>query len=158
MSGYRLAGGAGVILLAASLLGACGANATPSPAAPSPSPATSSPSANPDEALVDDLAALWSNPFDAAKVAALYAPDAVVRELTTANVTSTGLEAIQARVRELAAGDFTVVVTSAPIRQDDFVAVFSKFGLSGDVSGRGLVVYELKDGKVLKQWVYPTPG
>jgi hypothetical protein len=48
-------------------------------------------------------------------------------------------------------------VTSAPIRQDAFVAVFSKFGNTSDLSGRGLVVYELKDGKVLNQWVYAAP-
>ena len=147
--------GLGALLVAVTLLGACGASATQSPA--SPSPASPSPAANPDEALVADLAAVFSNPYDAAKVAALFAPNAVIHELTDANVTSTGLEAIQARVKDLAAGGFTVVVTSAPIRQDDFVAVFSKFGNTGDVSGRGLVVYELKDGKVLNQWVYPAP-
>jgi hypothetical protein len=58
---------------------------------------------------------------------------------------------------QLTAMDFKVVVTSAPIRQDSFVAVFSRYGTGGDPSGRGLVVYELKDGKVLNQWVYPTP-
>jgi hypothetical protein len=145
----------GAILLAVTLLGACGASTTPS-AATTPAP-TPSPAAIADEALVADLAALWSNPYDAAKVAALYAPTAVVHEMTDANVTSTGLEAIQARVKELTAGGFKVVVTSAPIRQDDVVAVFSKFGNTGDLSGRGLVVYELKDGKVLTQWVYQKP-
>jgi hypothetical protein len=153
--GYRLAGRLGAILLAVTLIGACGTSASPSPA--TPVPATPTPTANPDEALVADLAAVWSNPYDAAKVAALYAPNAVVHEVTDANVTSTGLEAIQARAKDLAAGGFTVVVTSAPIRQDNFVAGFVKFGNAGDVSGRGLVVYELKDGKVLNQWVYQQP-
>jgi ketosteroid isomerase-like protein len=120
------------------------------------SSAVSSPAANADEALVADLAAVASSPYDAAKVAALYAPDAVVHELTDANLTSTGLEAIQARFKDLAAGGFKVVVTSAPIRQDNFVAHFAKFGNTSELSGRGLVVYELKDGKVLNQWVYPA--
>jgi hypothetical protein len=147
MSGSRLAGRLGAMLLAVTLFGACGASATPTPATPSPT-------ANPDEALVADLAAAASNPYDAAKVAALYAPDAVIHEMTDANMTSTGLEAIQARFKSLAAGGFKVVVTSAPIRQDDFLAVFSKWGNTGDVSYGGLVVYRLKDGKVVSQWVY----
>jgi hypothetical protein len=47
-------------------------------------------------------------------------------------------------------------VTSAPLRQESFGAVFSKYA-GGDLSGRCLVVYQLKDGKVLNQWVYPAP-
>ena len=143
MFGYRVAGRAGAILLAVTLLGACGASATPSP------------TANPDEALVDDMAAVWSSPYDAAKVAALYAPDAVLHDVVT-NETSTGLGAIQAKIKEYAALPFKVENTSAPIRQDNFVAVFITFG-TGEDSYPGLGVYELKDGKVLNQWVYPAP-
>ena len=104
-----------------------------------------------------DLAAVMNDPYDAAKVAALYAPDAVIHELTDANVTSTGLDAIGARIRYFNEQKFEAVVSSAPIRQDDFVAVFSKYGTAGDLSGRALVVYELKDGKVMNQWIYPAP-
>ncbi len=143
MFGYRMAGRAGVILLAVTLLGACGASTTPSP------------TANPAEALAADLAAVWSNPYDAAKVAALYAPDAVFHDLVS-NETSTGLEAIQARIKEYAAQPFKVENTSAPIRQDNFVAVFFRFG-TGENLYPGLGVYEVKDGKVLNQWVYPAP-
>ncbi len=153
--GRRLAGRLGAILLAMILLGACGASATTSPATTPAS--TPSPAANADVALVTELAALFSNPYDAAKVAALYAPTAVLHEMTNANLTSTGLEAIQARVKLLAAEGFKALVTSAPIRQDNFVAVFSKFGAGGSLAGRGLVVYELKDGKVLNHWVYQEP-
>ena len=147
----------GAILLALMLLGACGASATSTPATPPAS--TPSPAAVADEALVADLAAASSNPYDGAKVAALYAPNAVLHEMTDANLTSTGLEAIQARIKDLADGGFKVVVTSAPIRQDSFVAVFSKYGTVEDTDP-GLVVYQLKDGKVLEQWVYeegPVP-
>jgi hypothetical protein len=141
----------GAILLAVVMLSACGAGATPSaPTTPAP---TTSPAAVADEALVADLAAVWSNPYDAAKIAALYAPDAAVHELTDVNLTSTGLETIGARVKSLAAMDFKVVVTTAPIRQDDFVAVFSKYG-EDKAAFPGLVVYQLEDGKVLEQWVY----
>ncbi|MCU0478055.1 MAG: nuclear transport factor 2 family protein [Chloroflexi bacterium] len=146
----RLAGRLAAVILAAILLGACGAGATASPATPASTP---SPVAVTDEALVADLAAVWSNPYDAAEVAALYAPDAAVHELTDANLTSTGLEAIQTRVRSLAAMDFKVAVTSAPIRQDSFVAAFSTYG-EGEARWPGLVVYQLKDGKVVEQWVY----
>ena len=155
LRGHHVTGRLGAILLAVILLGACGASSTPSPARTPAS--TPSPAAAADEALVADLAAAWSSSYDASTVAALYAPNAVIHEMTDANVTSTGLEAIQARVKELAAEGFKVVVTSAPIRQDNVVAVFSKYGTGGDLSGRGLVVYELKDGKVLNQWVYQEP-
>jgi hypothetical protein len=119
------------------------------------SSAASSPATVTDEALLADLAAVMSTPYDAARVAALYAPDAVIHDLVE-NITQTGLEEIGARIRYFNAQDFQVVVTSAPIRQDSFVAHFVKFG-GGVAAFPGLVVYELKDGKVLNQWVYPAP-
>ena len=115
-----------------------------------------SPTANPDEALVADLSALMSDPYDAARVAALYAPNAVVHE-TTANLTYGGLERIGARIREFNEGGFKTVAASAPIRQGNFVAVFAKYGTGGDLSEGALVVLELEDGKVLNHWVYPAP-
>ena len=121
-----------------------------------PSPASSSPTANPDEALVADLTALMNDPYDAAKVAALYAPNAVFYETTT-GLTHTGLEDIGSRIQYMNRQAFKAVVTSAPIRQDNFVAVFTRGGTGGSLSGRALVVYELKDGKVSNQWVYPAP-
>ena len=45
--------------------------------------------------------------------------------------------------------------TSAPIRQDDVVAVFQRFGAGGDTSP-GLGVVEIKDGKVQTMWEYPA--
>jgi hypothetical protein len=115
-----------------------------------------SPTANPDEALVADLSALMSDPYDAARVAALYAPNAVIHE-TTASLTQAGLEQIGARIREFNDGGFKTVVASAPIRQGSFVAVFAKYGTGGDLSNGALVVLELEDGKVLNHWVYPAP-
>lgn len=97
-----------------------------------------------------------NDPYDPARVAALFAPNAVIHEVT-ANMTHTGLDEIGARIQYFNAQGFEAVVSSAPIRQDNFVAVFSKYGAGGDLSGRALVVYELKDGKVLNQWVYPAP-
>ena len=155
MFGHRVVGRVGVMLLAVSLLGACGASAAPSPTAPSPVPVAPSPTANPDQALVDDLAAVWSSPYDAAKVAALYTPDAVLHD-NSANETSTGLAAIQAKVQKYAALKFKVANKSAPIRQGNFVAIFCRFG-QDTARYPALAVYELRDGKVVNQWVYPAP-
>jgi hypothetical protein len=96
-----------------------------------------------------------NNPYDAATVEALYAPNAVLHEVT-ADQSHTGLDEIGARIRYFNASKFEAVVTSAPIRQDDFVAAFHEYGTGGDLSGHALVVYELKDGMVLNQWVYPA--
>ena len=148
MFGSRVAARLGLLLLAVALLGACGASATQSPATPSPT-------ANPDVALMKDLDAVWSTPYDAAKVAALYATNAVFHDMVV-NQTSTGLEEIQTKVKEYAAQNFKATSTSAPIRQDNFVAVFVKFG-APDATYPGLSVVELKDGMVLNQWVYPAP-
>ena len=143
----------GAILLATVLLGACGAGATQSPAT-TPAPAAS-PAAVADEALVADMAALWSNPYDAAEVAALYAPDAAIYDEISGSASATGLEAIRAKVEEYAAMPFKVKVTSAPIRQGDYVAVFQMFG-SPDASNPGFMVLKLKNGKVQSMWMYPA--
>ncbi len=165
-----------IAVLGGSLLTACGAGAAPStsqaPASPvpaaTPSAAAITPAATPaptpaappsaealtDQALVDGLAALWSSPYDAAKVAALYAPDAVFED-NVAKESSAGLEAIGAKVRKYADLGFKVVNTSAPIRQDDVVAVFQEFGAGADMSP-GIGVVEMKDGKVKKIWEYPA--
>jgi anti-sigma factor RsiW len=111
---------------------------------------------SPDEALVAAVAAVASNPYDAARVAEVYAPNAGLRELT-ANETSFGLEEIGARIQYFNSQDFEVVVTSVPIRQGDFVAVFVKFGAGGEAASPGLLVLQMGDGKVLNQWVYPAP-
>lgn len=143
----------GAILLAVVMLSACGASATQSPATtPAPS---ASPAAVADEALVADLAALWSNPYDAAKVAALYAPDARIYDEISGSASASGVEAIQAKVEEYAANSFKVKVTSAPIRQGNYVAVFQMFG-SPEASNPGFMVLKLKDGKVQSMWVYPA--
>jgi ketosteroid isomerase-like protein len=107
-----------------------------------------------DQALVDGLAALWSSPYDAATVAALYPPDAVFQD-NIAKESSTGLEAIGAKVKGYADRGFKVANTSAPIRQDEVVAVFQEFGAGADRSP-GLGVVEMKDGKVQKMWEYPA--
>jgi hypothetical protein len=72
-----------------------------------------------------------------------------------AKESSTGLEAIGAKVKKYADLGFKVVNTSAPIRQDDVVAVFQEFGSGADMSP-GIGVVEMEDGKVKKMWEYPA--
>jgi len=154
MFAHRLAGRLGAALLAATLLGACGASASPSPA--TPAPATPAPTANPDEALVSDVAAVWSNPFDDAKVTALYAPDAVIHDQISGSASATGLDEIRATIRGFSYKPFKVKNTSAPIRQGNYVAVFHLYG-SPEAAFPGLAVLELKDGKIVNHWLYSTP-
>ncbi len=143
MLGYRVAGRVGAILIALTLLGACGASATPPP------------TTNPDEALMTDVNGVWGGPYDAAKVTALYAPDATFYD-TLAGKTYKGLEAIQTKVEANASAGFKCAQTSASIRQDNFVAVFHRFS-AGSATYPVLAVFELKDGKVINQWAYPAP-
>jgi hypothetical protein len=131
--------------------------ATPSAATtmPAPTPAgVPSPAALTDQALMDELAAVWSSPYDAAKLAALYAPDAVFQD-DVAKESSTGLDALGAKLRRYVDQGFKVANTSAPIRQDNVVAVFQRFGAGTDTSP-GIGVVEVKDGKVQKMWEYPA--
>jgi hypothetical protein len=112
--------------------------------------------ANPDQALAAQLDAAWSTTYDATKIAALYAPNATFYDMI-ANETSSGLEAIQAKASTyLTSYHFVVTTTSAPIRQGDFVATFYKYGPDGQATNSGLGVLQIKDGKVLNQWVYPA--
>jgi ketosteroid isomerase-like protein len=107
-----------------------------------------------DEVLMDELAALWSHPYDSAAVAALYAPDAVFHD-NVAGETTTGLDGIGAKVKRYADLGFQVENTSDPIRQDDGIAVFQRFG-AGDDTSPGLSVVEIRDGKVQAMWEYPA--
>jgi hypothetical protein len=163
-----------VAMLAGSLIGGCGAGAAPTASPIGPSPANSAPPSEPaaeapstpapttapspvavtDDALMERLAALWSTPYDATQVAALYAPDAVFHD-NVAGDTTTGLDGIGAKVERYADMGFRVVNTSAPIRQDDVIAVFQRFG-AGDDTSPGLGVVEIKDGMVQTMWEYPA--
>jgi hypothetical protein len=142
---------AGVAILG--LLCACGGDDKSSTDA-SVAPTESSVTAVTDEALVADLAALWNSPGDATEVAAFYAPEAVIHD-DVSGETSTGLEAIQATIEESAARNVTVENTSAPIRQDNVVAVFQE-AVEGNTAMPYLSATELNEGKVINQWMYPT--
>jgi hypothetical protein len=151
MTHHRTGYLAGVAILG--LLCACGGGDGSSTDA-SVAPTESSVTALTDEALVADLAALWNSPGDATEVAAFYAPEAVIHD-NVSGETSTGLEAIQATIEEYAARNVTVENTSAPIRQDNVVAVFQE-AVEGDAATPYLSATELNDGKVINQWMYPT--
>ena len=147
MSRWHIAGCWVGVLLAAMLLGACAPSATPSPVA-------ASPAASIDDEIVTRLTAVFEGPYDPAKVAALYATNATMYD-TIANETSTGLEEIQAKLKGLADAQFTSKPTTLPISQGEFTAFFEDHGTP---AGResGLVVLQVKDGKILNQWVYPV--
>jgi hypothetical protein len=151
MTNHRTGYLAGVAILG--LLCACGGDDKSSTDA-SVAPTESSVTALTDEALVADLAALWNSPGDATEVAAFYAPEAVIHD-NVSGETSTGLEAIQATIEKHAARNVTVENTSAPIRQDNVVAVFQE-AVEGDAATPYLSATELNDGKVINQWMYPT--
>jgi hypothetical protein len=158
---WRTLVGPSIVAIVASLLAACATGASPTPVPASPTSAAtpaaavaSTPAAVTDQALLDGLATLWSTPYDAARVAALYAPDAVFQD-NIARESSAGLEAIGAKVKRYADLGFKVQNTSAPIRQDNVIAVFQKFGPGADTSP-GIGVVEIRDGKVKKMWEYPA--
>ena len=119
------------------------------------SPSIASPAASTDEALMADLNAIWGGTANAAKVAALCAPDATFHD-TIDGKTYTGLEAIQAEVAANASAGFKCAQGSPAIRQDNVVAVFHRFS-AGGTTFPVLAVFELKDGKVIDQWAYPAP-
>jgi hypothetical protein len=109
---------------------------------------------SPDQAMLNDLEAAWSTTYDAAKIAALYAPDAVMHD-TVAGETSTGLAAIQAKASNYISNyGFKVVSTSAPIRQGNYIVNFVSFGTNSGGMSPGIGVLEVKDGKIVNHWVY----
>ena len=147
MSRWHIAGRWVGMLLAATLLGACASSATPAPVAPSPA-------AGGNEEIVTRLSTIFDGAYDPAEVAALYATNATLYD-TISNETSTGLEAIQTKLKGLAAASFTSKPTSLPITQGEFTAFFEDHGTP---AGRetGLIVVQVKDGRILNQWVYPV--
>jgi hypothetical protein len=108
---------------------------------------------SPDQGLIDDLNAAWSTTYDPAKVAAVYASDAVLHD-TIAGETTTGLEAIQQKVSSyISAYGFRTVATSTPVRQGDYVVTFMEYGNASGMSP-GISVVQVEDGKIVNQWVY----
>jgi hypothetical protein len=113
--------------------------------------------ANPDQALVDQSTAAWSGTYDAAKVAALYATDAVFQD-NISGETSTGLPAIQAKISNyLTNYHFVTTAMSAPIRAGDKIVMVVNYGPDNAATETGLAVMHLKDGKIVKHTVSPMP-
>jgi ketosteroid isomerase-like protein len=109
-----------------------------------------------DQALVDAVDAAWSTTYDPAKVAAVYAEDAVFHDVI-AGETSPGLQAIQLKVRDYITNyGFTTSSTSVPVRQGDYVINFVKYGGTTGSASTGISVIQLKDGKIVNHWVYPA--
>ena len=112
-------------------------------------------SINSDQALIDQANTAWSGPYDAAKIAAVYAPDAIFYD-KIANETSAGLEAIQAKAATYAGVGFTTALLTKPVRTGDFVAAFAKYGTNLQATDTALILMQVKDGKIANQWVYPV--
>jgi hypothetical protein len=110
---------------------------------------------SPDQALIDDLTAAWSTTYDPAKVAEVYAANAVLHD-AVAGETTTGLEAIQAKVSEYAGYGFRTVTTSTPVRQGEYVIGFMRYGIDPASLAPGISIMQVKDGKVVNHWVYPA--
>jgi hypothetical protein len=110
-----------------------------------------------DQALMDDVSAAWTGPFDAATLASLYTTDAILHD-EIAGATSSGLEEIQAKNKSYIEGSaFSVRSTSEAISQGAFVAQFIEYAASGATPGEGVVLVKLADdGKIQEQWVYPA--
>jgi hypothetical protein len=110
---------------------------------------------DPELVLVAALDALWSSPYDETSVAAIYAPNATFYDMV-AGERANGLEEIETKVSDAAALGFRITSTTAPIRQGDYLAVFTTVGTAAGTSP-SFVVIELKDDMVLNQWLYPAP-
>jgi SnoaL-like domain len=110
---------------------------------------------SPDQALIDDLTAAWSTTYDPGKVAGVYAANAVMHD-AIAGETSTGLEAIQAKVSEYAGYGFRTVTTSTPVRQGEYVIGFMRYGTDPGSMLSAISVAQVKDGKIVNHWVYPA--
>jgi hypothetical protein len=108
-----------------------------------------------DDTLVTSSAAVWSTAYDPARVAAVYAAHATFRD-GIAGETSTGLEAIQAKVAEYATYGFNVVPTSTALRQGDYVINFFDYGTATGGMEHGISVFQVADGKIVNQWAYPA--
>jgi hypothetical protein len=113
--------------------------------------------ANPDQTLANQSTAAWSGAYDAAKLAAVYAPDAVFVD-TIEGETSTGLPAIQAKANNyLTNYQFVTKAASDPIRNGDSIAMFVTYGTNNAATNHALSVMQLKDGMIVRQTVYAMP-
>ena len=114
---------------------------------------------DPDHALVNDSTAVWGAPYDEAKVAAIYAQDAVIHD-TIAGGTTSGLPAIKALIAGYIKDmDFKVWPVGDSVRSGDYVATFVDYGTAttaADQRAHALTLMQVKDGKVQNQWLYPV--
>ncbi len=110
-----------------------------------------------DQAFSDQAAAAWSGTYDPAKIAAVYAADAVFMD-NVAGETSTGLEAIQAKASNyLTNYQFVVEVVAAPVRHGDTIVSIVRYGTDNTASNTALGVMQLKDGKIIRHKLYAFP-
>jgi hypothetical protein len=82
---------------------------------------------------------------DKNQISALYAKDAVIWSMVA---TYTGVGAI----RKLADGSFTPERVAPVTLHGDFATTYVKLTAVGVEAGTTLSVFEIKDGKILRQW------
>ena len=101
-------------------------------------------------ALIDDLAAAWSN-GDVDAIKGLYANDVVYKEPLSGGTTS-GLSALIAEVPEAVAVGFTMERVAPVTVEGDFATTFVHY--TPTVVGQSTVVavFQLEDGKIVREW------
>ena len=103
-------------------------------------------------ALIDDLNTAYST-GDPSAIGSLYASNAVIRSIGVGE-TYTGVRAI----RPLADGSFTVERIAPVTVNGEYAMTFAKLtDLVGQRSTRSFSVFQIKDGKVVRQWNF-VPG
>lgn len=101
-------------------------------------------------ALIDNVNTAFST-GDASAISSYYASNAVIRSFGT-NETYTGVAAIS----ELADGSFTVERISTVTVNGEYATTFVKIS-SGPQTATTISVFQIKDGKVVRQWNF-APG
>lgn len=101
--------------------------------------------------LIDDVNTAFST-GDANAIPSLYAKGAVVRSIG-AGETYTGVTAIRA----LADGSFTVGRVAPATVNGEYATSFMRLSAPGYGSAMSISVFQMKDGKIVRQWNF-VPG
>lgn len=109
-------------------------------------------------ALIDDVAAAMSN-GDADALRSLYTSDAVIVDpfTSTGETTAVGLKAITDLVPQAVAEGFALERIAPVTVEGDFATTFLRWSTNSGQGGTVVGVYQLKDGKILREWAL-QPG
>lgn len=101
--------------------------------------------------LIDDVSTAFTT-GDANAIPSLYAKGAVIRSIG-AGETYTGVNAIRA----LADGSFTVERVAPVTVNGEYATTFARLSAPGYGSALSISVFQMKDGKIVRQWNF-VPG